>query len=439
MTRAPGTLAMQLIAEQFSVEDGVLRVGGVPVTELAAAHGTPLYVYDADVMRRRLGMLRAALPARVAVHYSVKANPNPAVVQVFVQAGAGAEIASAAEWQRARAAGCAADRIVFAGPGKGEEELEHVIRAGVGEIHVESDEEIAHLHAIAKRVDRQVDVAIRVNPAQSAAGGAMQMGGHPSAFGFDEERLAEVVALVRRGSRLRLRGVHMFAGTQILDAEVLVGQWRHAIGIARRVGEMTGSPVDTVDLGGGLGIPYFAHERALDLTAVQALAAPALAALDGDARLSATRFILEPGRFLAGPAGVYLTRVRSVKISRGATFVVCDGGMHHHLAASGNLGQVIKRDYPMVNASRLGAPASLTAAVVGPLCTPLDTLGRKIELPETRPGDLIAILQSGAYGLSASPVGFLSHPTPAEVLVDGGRARAIRARGTFDQPIAPLP
>jgi len=439
VTRVSATLASQLIAEHFSVEDGVLRVGGVPVTELAAAHGTPLYVYDADVMRRRLGMLRAALPARVAVHYSVKANPNPAVIEVFVQAGAGTEIASAAEWQRARAAGCPADRIVFAGPGKGEEELEHVIRAGVGEIHVESDEEIAHLHAIANRVDRMVDVAIRVNPAPSAAGGAMQMGGHPAAFGFDEERLAEVVALVRGASRLRLRGVHMFAGTQILDAEVLVNQWRHAIGIARRVGEMTGSPVDTVDLGGGLGIPYLAHERALDLTAVQALAAPALAALDADACLSTTRFILEPGRFLAGPAGVYLTRVRSVKTSRGATFMVCDGGMNHHLAASGNLGQVIKRDYPMVNASRLGTPASLTAAVVGPLCTPLDTLGRKIELPETRPGDLIAILQSGAYGLSASPVGFLSHPMPAEVLVDGGRARAIRARGTFAQPITPLP
>ena len=439
MTRAPGTLALQLIAEHFSVEAGVLCVGGVPLTEVAAAHGTPLYVYDAGIMRHRLARLRAALPARVAVHYSIKANPNPAVVHVFVAAGAGAEIASAAEWQRARAAGCAAERIVFAGPGKGEEELEHVIRGGVGEIHVESDEEIECLHAIATRLDRVVDVAIRVNPGAAAAGGAMLMGGQASPFGFDEERLAEVVALVRRESLLRLRGLHMFAGTQILDANVLVGQWRHAIGIARSLGALTGAPVDTVDLGGGLGIPYFPHERALDLDAVQALAAPLFAALDAEAPLSATRFILEPGRFLAGPAGVYLTRVRSVKTSRGATFVVCDGGMNHHLAASGNLGQVIKRDYPVVNASRLGAPASFTGAVVGPLCTPLDTLGRKVELPDTRPGDLIAVLQSGAYGLTASPVGFLSHPMPAEVLVDGGRASMVRARGTFVQPVVPLP
>lgn len=439
MTPAPGPLALQLIAEQFSVEAGVLRVGDLPVTGLAATYGTPLYVYDAGVMRRRLRMLREALPARVAVYYSVKANPNPAVVQVFVDAGAGAEIASAAEWQRARAAGCAAERIVFAGPGKGEEEIEHVVRGGVGEIHVESEDEIERLHAIANRVDRIVDVAIRVNPAPSAAGGAMQMGGHASAFGFDEERLSEVVALVCGKSLLRLRGVHMFAGTQILDAGVLIGQWRHAIGLARRLGGLTGSPVDTVDLGGGLGIPYFAHERALDLEAVRALATPELAALEGEARLAATRFIVEPGRFLVGPAGVYVTRVRSVKVSRGDTFVVCDGGMSHHLAASGNLGQVIKRDYPVVNASRLGAPASVTAAVVGPLCTPLDTLGRKIELPETRAGDLIAVLQSGAYGLTASPVGFLSHPMPAEVLVDDGRAREIRARGTFAQPIVPLP
>ncbi|HUF91895.1 MAG TPA: type III PLP-dependent enzyme [Candidatus Limnocylindria bacterium] len=439
MSRAAGGLAQGLIAEQFAVAGSVLHVGGVPVTAMAAAHGTPLYVYDAGLMRRRLAMLRAVLPPRVAVHYSVKANPHPEVVRVFVEAGAGAEIASAAEWERARAAGCAPARIVFAGPGKGVEELEHVIRGGIGEIHVESDEEIALLQAIGDRLQRRVDVAIRVNPAPAAAGGAMQMGGHPAAFGFDEERLAEVAARVGQAARLRLRGVHMFAGTQILDAAVLAGQWRHAIGIARRLGEITGAAVDTIDLGGGLGIPYFAHERALDLAAVQALAAPAFAALDAEAHLSATRLIVEPGRFLAGPAGVYLTRVRSVKVSRGATFVVCDGGMHHHAAAAGNLGQVIKRDYPVVNASRLDTPAALTAAVVGPLCTPLDTLGRKVELPATQPGDLIAVLQSGAYGLSASPVGFLSHPMPAEVLVDDGHAREIRARGTFAQPVVPLP
>jgi len=266
----------------------------------------------------------------------------------------------------------------------------------------------------------------------------MQMGGLPAAFGIDEERFPEAVSTVQATPRLRLRGLHMFAGTQILDAEVLVRQWRHAIALAVRLAEIAGAPPDTVDLGGGLGIPYFAHEKPLDLTRVRDLAGELFASLPPS--LARTRFILEPGRYLVGPSGLYLARVRSVKRSRGTTFLVLDGGMHHHLAASGNLGQVIKRDYPIVNASRLDDEAFLTAVVVGPLCTPLDTLGRKAQVPATTAvGDLIAVLQSGAYGLSASPVGFLSHPMPAEVLVDGTRATRVRERGSFAQPLVPMP
>jgi diaminopimelate decarboxylase len=268
----------------------------------------------------------------------------------------------------------------------------------------------------------------------------MRMGGQPAQFGFDEERLAEVIAAVGAHGQLRFSGVHMFAGTQILDADVLVGQWRHAVEVARRVADLVGAPVATVDLGGGLGIPYFPHETALDLEAVRTAAAELFATVDEDPAFLGTRFIVEPGRFLAGPAGVYVSRVLSKKESRGKTFVVLDGGMNHHLAASGNLGQVIKRDYPILNASRPDAGPLAEAVVVGPLCTPLDTLGRKVAMPEaTTSGDLVAILQSGAYGLSASPVGFLSHPMPAEVLVDQGAPRLIRGRGTFQHPIVPLP
>jgi diaminopimelate decarboxylase len=268
----------------------------------------------------------------------------------------------------------------------------------------------------------------------------MRMGGKPAQFGFDEERLAEVIAAVRAHRHLRFSGVHMFAGTQILDADVLLGQWRHAVEVARRAADVAGGPVATVDLGGGLGIPYFPHESALDLEAVRAAAAELFATIEGDPALLGTRFILEPGRFLAGPAGVYLCRVLSVKESRGTTFLVLDGGMNHHLAASGNLGQVIKRDYPILNASRPDAGPLAEAVVVGPLCTPLDTLGRKVGMPRTTTsGDLVAILQSGAYGLSASPVGFLSHPMPAEVLVEQGAPRLIRGRGSFLHPIVPLP
>jgi len=422
----------QLLARDRFAIDGELRVGGVAASGLAEEFSTPLFAYDAGQLRAQLAALRAAVPDRVEVYYSLKANPNPEVVRVFVEEGAGLEIASAAEYLRAREAGGVAERIVFAGPGKTRAELDRVTREGIAEIHVESDEELDVL----RDLGRPVHVAVRFNPAAGASGGAMRMGGKPAQFGFDEERLADVVASIR--PPLEFSGVHMFAGTQILDAEVLVGQWRHAVEVARRAAAL--APVRTVDLGGGLGIPYFANERPLDLDAVRAHAAELFEPLARDGALEDTSFILEPGRFLAGPAGVYLGRVLSVKESRGTRFCILDAGMHHHLAASGNLGQVIKKDYPILNASRAAEEPDTETVVVGPLCTPLDTLGRKAMLPAaTRAGDLVAVLQSGAYGLSASPVGFLSHPMPAEVLADGGAARLVRPRGTFEQPLAPLP
>jgi len=427
--------AARLVETFFRREGNELAVGGHLVSRLAEEHGTPLYVYDAGILRRRLADLRAAVPSRVEVYYSAKANPNPEVIRVFVDAGAGVEIASAAELLRALAGGAAPDRILFAGPGKSPRELELAVAHGIGEIHVESFDEIERLAALGS----PARVSIRVNPGEGASGGAMRMGGQPTAFGIDEERLDEAIDAIRRHATLEFRGIHMFAGTQILDADVLVGQWRHGIAVARRAASRIGGALATVDLGGGLGIPYFANETPLDLARVKELAAPLFAELDGDPLFEGTRFILEPGRFLAGPAGIYVGRVNSVKESRGKRFVILDAGMHHHLAASGNLGQVIKRDYPLVRASGSTPGDATEVTVVGPLCTPLDTLGRKAILPPLGAGDLVAVLQSGAYGLSASPVGFLSHPMPAELLVDGDRVRCIRAAGTFEQPFVPLP
>ncbi len=388
----------------------------LPYGELAARYGTPLYVYDADSMRQTYLRLARAMAGFAEVYYSIKANPNPEVARVFVELGAGLEVASGGEFDAARAAGCAPSRILFAGPGKGADELEHTIRAGAGEIHLESFEEIEHVARIGRAAGRRVPVAIRINPSAAALGGAMRMGGKPAPFGFDEEILETVLSAVDSHDALDLAGIHLFAGTQILDAAVLLNQWRHAMEIAGRLGR----PLRTIDLGGGLGIPYFAGEAALDLEALQR-------GLSSLGRHGA-RVIIEPGRYLTAEAGVYLMAVRAVKRSRGTRFIVTDGGMHHHLAASGNLGQVIKRDYPIVS-TRLDAGPCSPAVVAGPLCTPLDTLGRQTMLPEVREGDLLAVLKSGAYGLTASPTGFLSHPTPAEVLVSGGRDRLIRARG----------
>ena len=266
----------------------------------------------------------------------------------------------------------------------------------------------------------------------------MRMGGKPAAFGFDEEIMGEAAAAVLGHTSLTLSGVHLFAGTQILDPAVLLQQWSYGLDLACRLADHIGAPLHRIDLGGGLGIPYHAGDTALDL-ATLARGVPALGErVAADPRLAGAEVLIEPGRYLAGPAGLYLMAVRSVKMSRGQRFVVADGGMHHQLAASGNLGQVIKRDYPIIAAMRIGEVLRGETSLVGPLCTPLDTLGRQTALPELTPGDLIAVLQSGAYGFSASPVGFLSHPTPAEVLVDDGQARLIRPAGSFERPIVGL-
>jgi diaminopimelate decarboxylase len=335
----------------------------------------------------------------------------------------------------ALAAGAPPRSILFAGPGKGERELELAIGAGIGEIHLESFEEIALVAAIAARRGRVADVAIRINPGAAAQGGAMRMGGKPAAFGFDEEMLGEVVAAIGAQAALRLSGVHIFAGTQILDAEALLRQWAYGVRLAADAARLIGRPLARVDLGGGLGIPYHEGDAELDLGRIAAGAAEIDRVRRADPLLAEAEVLIEPGRYLVGPCGAYLMRVRAVKASRGQRFVIADGGMHHHLAASGNLGPVIKRDYPIVAAGRMSERERTAATVCGPLCTPLDTLGRQTTLPALAAGDILAVLQSGAYGLSASPVGFLSHPMPAEVLVQGGGHRCIRPRGDFDNPL----
>jgi diaminopimelate decarboxylase len=422
---AGAALADRLVTDQFAVAGNDLLIGGVTARTLAAQFGTPLFAYDAALIRRSYRDLAAALEGFASIHYSIKANPNPAVVRVLLDEGAGLEIASLGEFRAALAAGADPVRILFAGPGKRRSELEQVAAAGIGEIHLESLEEIEHVAAIGAALGRRVAVAVRVNPVAEAQGGAMRMGGKAAPFGFDEEDIDAVVDRVRAAPHLDLTGVHLFAGTQILDAEVLLGQWRHGLVVASRVAARLGRPLRTIDLGGGLGIPYFPGDRTLDLGAVSAGLGPLIAAQRVDPLIRDAHVLVEPGRYLVGPSGVYLSSVLAAKVSRGQRFLVVDGGMHHHLAASGNLGQVIKRDYPVLAASRMDAATAGPASVVGPLCTPLDTLARKVEMPALVAGDLVAVLQSGAYGPTASPAGFLSHPAPAEVLIDGGTARLI--------------
>lgn len=418
-----------LIRALFPQSEMDLMIGGMSAAALAERFGTPVFVYDEAVLSRRWQTLRDMYPARFAIHYSVKANPNPSILRCLLARGAGLEIASGGELRAAFAASCPADRIVFAGPGKTPAEIELALRAGVGEVHAESPLEVERIDTIAKRLGVTAPIALRVNPADEAQGGAVRMGGKPAVFGVDEEQIETVVRMAAARRHVDVRGVHVYTGSQILHSDLLLQQYRHGIGIACRVADCLGEPLRSVDFGGGLGVPYFAHESPLDLDALRAGIAELNAAAAAEPRLDGTRFMIEPGRFLVAEAGVYLTRVIDVKVSRGTKFVVVDGGLNHHLAASGNLGQLIRKNFPIVSADRPFARAEETVELAGPLCTPLDVLARSLDTPYIEPGELIAVLQSGAYARAASPLGFLSHPSPPEVLVTDGHARLIRRRG----------
>ncbi len=420
-----------LVEQYFDCSNGVLHIQGLSVTEIAERYGTPLFLYNAEAIEAQLSRLQRALPQQFEICYSVKANPHAVMMKFFLAHDCGLEIASIGEYQRTIKAGCPPEKILFAGPGKTEAELAAVIAQGIGEIHAESLTELQRLDRISAELGKPTKVAIRVNPSSEAQGGAMQMGGKPAPFGMDEENLEQALDFIAAASHLTFHGLHLFVGTQVLSHDILLAQYRKGLEIARYAAKYLDMPLSTLDFGGGLGIPYFSNEQALDLERLSVGLQALMTEIEGDPYLANTRFIVEPGRFLVGPSGLYVARVNDIKVSRGKTFAILDGGMHHHLAASGNLGQVIKRNYPLAVLNNLATPDSgteETVDVVGPLCTPLDTLGRKVTLPKLNIGDLVGIFQSGAYGRTASPMGFLSHPVPPEIWVERGQAILVSER-----------
>lgn len=399
----------------FAAIDGELAIAGRRASEWVAQAGdTPLFVYDRRLIASRLVELRAAMPADLDIHYAIKANPMPALVRWMAGEVDGLDVASAGELRLALAAGGDPARISFAGPGKRDDELELAIGAGVL-LNIESEGELDRAAAIARRLTRPLRVAVRVNPDFDLKASGMRMGGGARPFGVDAER---VPALLARIGALGagFEGFHVFAGSQNLSAPALIDAQAKTLALVARLAEAAPSPPRHVNIGGGFGIPYFPTDAALDVAAVGSALRQRLA--ERPAILGETRFAIELGRYLVGESGVYLTRVVDVKASYGETFVIVDGGMHHQLAASGNFGTVIRRNYPVANATRFDIAGDRAVNVVGCLCTPLDRLGDKVTLPETRPGDLIAVFMAGAYGLTASPTAFLGHPQPSEIFAD---------------------
>lgn len=397
----------------FTTIGGELGIAGRPASQWAAEAGdTPLFVYDRGLITRRIADLRAALPAGVDIHYAIKANPMPALVEWMADAVDGLDVASAGELQVALAAGGDPARISFAGPGKRDRELALAIDAGVL-LNIESEGELERADAIAARLGKPLRVAVRVNPDFDLKASGMRMGGGARPFGIDAERVPAVLGRIG-AIGAAFEGFHVFAGSQNLSADALIDAQAKTIALVARLSASAPVPPRHVNIGGGFGIPYFPADTALDVAAVGAALGERLA--ERPAILADTRFVVELGRYLVGEAGVYLTRVVDVKASYGETFVIVDGGLHHQLAASGNFGTVIRRNYPVANATRFADPAGEAVNVVGCLCTPLDRLADKVALPETRPGDLIAVFMAGAYGLTASPTAFLGHAAPREML-----------------------
>jgi diaminopimelate decarboxylase len=390
---------------EFAAQSGMLAISGRSATDWAAEAGTPVFVYDAGIVSARVARFRAAFPG-VDLHYAIKANPLPALLDVIAPLVDGLDVASAGELTRALAVKPPAS-ISFAGPGKRGDELEAAIEAGAT-INLESEREAARALAIADRLGRTPRLAVRVNPSFELRGSGMRMGGRASPFGVDAER---VPALVRNllDTGADWRGFHIYAGSQTLDTEALCEAQALTITLARDLAERIGAVPPLVNLGGGFGVPYFAGDTPIDVERIGER-------LQGHLREEwrAPGYAIELGRWLVAEAGVYLTRVVDVKESGGETFVVVDGGLNHQLAASGNFGTVVRRNYPVAVAHALNAPADTTVSVVGPLCTPLDRLGDRVALPHAAPGDLIAIFLAGAYGATASPGAFLGHPPAAE-------------------------
>jgi diaminopimelate decarboxylase len=400
--------------ESFDVRDDCLVIGDKTIVEIADDIGsTPFYAYSGSLLDGRILKLRKALPQNIDVHYAMKANPMPDVVKYIADRVDGLDVASAGELEVAISTGMRNDRISFAGPGKRPEELSAAVAAGIV-VNVESPNELSRLLAIGASTGVIPKIAIRVNPDFELKSSGMRMSGGSKPFGIDAERIP---ALLRNlhGKNIDFRGFQIFSGSQNLKPEAICESQQKSLDLAIKLSEDSPCSLREINIGGGFGIPYFPGDKPLDLEPIGANLADLTKKLAGTG--STARIVVELGRYIVGEAGIYVTRVVDRKESRGHVFLITDGGLHQHLALSGNFGQVLRKNYPVLVGNKVLSGPKETVSVVGPLCTPLDLLAHKMEMAHAEVGDLIVVFQSGAYGLTASPINFLSHPPPQEILL----------------------
>jgi len=400
-----------------------LYVGGLPVTKLAEKYGEPMYVYDAEVIESQYRKLKSVLPEQIEIFYSMKANPNVSLVSFLSRLTTGVDVSSLREMYVAEQAGFTPDRMLFVGPSKSERELREAIGKKIFLLVVESEQELLQADKIAGELGVTANVALRINPAFDAAGSKLKMGGGARQFGVDEEGVEPILRNAATLRHARVTGIHVYLGTRILDYDVAWKNTRYVLELAQRLRETAGIELSLVDFGGGLGVPYFNGEHDFD---IEKFGEEFRKFFDAYlASMPPTRFIMELGRYLVAESGIYVTRARYVKKSRGQKFVLVSGGMNHHQATT-SIGTLVKNHFPMEILNKMGLPKEEEAHVCGPLCTPADVLGKSVKMAAVEPGDLLGLLKSGAYGLTASPLKFLSHDHPIEVMVYKGKDYLIR-------------
>lgn len=398
----------------FKLSRDELVIAGHPVHQIAKDIGsTPFYVYDSSVIEAAIQGIRSSMPVQIKVYYAVKANPMPDLLSHMKDQVDGFDIASAGELSALLQAGADPSTISFAGPGKTDAELLAAVNAGIM-INVESENECRRIEQIGQQTGHRPDICLRINPNFSLKASGMKMGGGPQQFGVDEEQAPGLLKKIGHMD-LSFNGLHIYTGSQNLHAAHIINGQNAIFQLAESLAQHCPEEIRSFNIGGGFGIPYFTQDRALDIDAVGRNLSQLIDQYSE--QLGHPEIIIELGRYLVGEAGVYVTRVVDKKVSRGEIFLITDGGMHHHLAASGNLGQFIRKNFPIVNPGHVLTGERETVNITGPLCTPLDLLGHRVELAKTEVGDLIAILQSGAYGLTASPIQFLSHQPPGELFL----------------------
>lgn len=399
---------------QFQRRDNQLLVGGKTLAQIEAmVLNTPFYAYDKSVIEKQVSALKNALPSAIQLHYAIKANPMPALVHFMTNQVTGFDVASRKEMIVALQSGMAPEHISFAGPGKADDDLRAAIVAGIT-LHSESPSEIERTIALGEEMAIVPNITIRVNPAFELKASGMKMAGGAKPFGIDEELLPELLAQLDY-KKVNLRGFHIFAGSQNLKPEAIIEAHQQTFALAAELIALAGKQLDYINIGGGIGIPYFPGEQRVPLDVIGANLSELMTHYQ--TVIGETHIVMELGRYFVGECGVYVSKIVDIKNSRGTKYLVCDGGLHHHLSNSGNFGQVIRKNYPAAIGNRLEAEDTEQVNIVGPLCTPLDILADKLNLPKASTGDYVVIYQSGAYGATASPQDFLSQPQLTEILL----------------------